>query len=98
MKGHIVNSVSPQLEAQYEGARASNGQMYAVGLVTAAAVAAAFGLSMVLPANDAGAGPASIKSAPAPEPYHLIVETLLAPAIQVGAVPLRWMDSRAALR
>jgi hypothetical protein len=76
------------------------GHTSAVCVVAAVALAAAFGLSVMLPAGSAPPPPlpsASASTGPM-QPSRLILNALLVPALDGDAVPLRWVDPRPVLR
>src|SRR4051812_24856253 len=98
MKGHIMDTVSRHDEARNDSALAASGRACRVAAISAAAVAAAFALSGTLPAEPTIAKQASITPAPQPDPYELIVDALLVPALEGSGVPLRWVDPRVASR
>jgi hypothetical protein len=93
-----MQSGSRHPEAKYAPLRDMARHAYTVGLISTVALAAAFGLSAVVPAQDAGAEPAPVSAGQAADSYALILDALLAPTLKADAVPLRWSDPRAALR
>jgi hypothetical protein len=75
------------------------GHTAVVCAVAAVALAAAFGLAVMLPAGSAA--PARLPTAgasEATEPSRLILNAMLVPALDGDALPLRWVDPRPILR
>jgi hypothetical protein len=93
-----MNSASRYRAPQHDPQAFVTHHGYWVGLVSALAIAVAFGLSLALPPQDVLAGRAALPAAPVPDPYRVIVEALLAPTLEVDGAPLRWVDPRARLR
>lgn len=76
-------------------------RVFPVGLISAAAVAAAFALSTA-PAGGRAHGPRvqqpAIAATHAPDPYALVVDALLVPLLETDDAPPRWGDPRIASR
>lgn len=96
-------SVLPHIEYARRAPLRAVGLFTAVGLASALGyalgLAAAIGLGAMVSATGARAGRSQL--APAAQgfdPSRFILNALLAPALDAEAVPLRWVDPRAALR
>jgi hypothetical protein len=93
-----MKHVTQYHEARDDSGKLTGANVYAVCVIAALSLAAAFGLSSMIPRDRAAAERASLSAATSATWYQVILDALLVPSLQADAVPLRFVDPRASLR